>query len=119
MVCFYHPTRSAVGLCSHCKRGLCMECATTTSDVLACRDRHEHLVEAASRVMSRNMLQTDRLGAGYARNAIFYALVGASFAALGLIQYRFLGLQAVFFILVGLFLLYAAAANYLEARRYW
>jgi len=40
------------------------------------------------------------------------------FAALGIVELRFLGLQAVLFMLIGLFLLYAAAANMLEARRF-
>ena len=36
----------------------------------------------------------------------------------GLLQYRFLGLQAVFFILIGLFLLYVAVANLVESKKY-
>jgi hypothetical protein len=32
-------------------------------------------------------------------------------------QFRFLGLQAVFFMLIGAFLLYASVANYLEGRK--
>jgi sulfite exporter TauE/SafE len=52
------------------------------------------------------------------RNAIFYGLVGVLFAGFGVMQYRFLGLQAVFFIMIGLFLLYAASANYFEGRKH-
>jgi hypothetical protein len=40
------------------------------------------------------------------------------FAGFGLLQYRFLGLQAVFFILIGLFLLYVAVANLVESKKY-
>ncbi len=55
---------------------------------------------------------------GYVRNTIFYGLVGLLFAGFGLLEYRFLGLQAVFFMLIGFFLLYAAIANFMEGRRY-
>lgn len=118
MVCYYHADRPAVGTCKHCKRGLCTECAVVVDDVLACRDRHEEQVSRSEKAAIRVILQAERAGAGYVRSGIFYGLAGAAFAVLGIIQLRFLGLQAVFFILVGLFLLYAAAANFLEARRF-
>jgi hypothetical protein len=118
MVCYYHPERAAQGVCKHCGRGLCEQCATVVEDTLACRDRHEEQVRGLNLVATRGMLQARRLGSGFARNAIFYGLVGVLFAGFGLMQYRFLGLQAVFFLLIGVFLLYAALANYLEGRRY-
>jgi sulfite exporter TauE/SafE len=118
MICYNHPDRPAVGTCKHCHRGLCKECAVLVDDSVACRDRHEQQVASANLAMARTVLQAQRTGAGYMRSAVFYGLAGGAFAALGLIQYRFLGLQAVFFILIGLFLLYAGIANFLEARRY-
>lgn len=65
----------------------------------------------------RGLQQFQRLRAGYQRNAVFYGLVGTLFAGFGLYQFRFLGLEAVFFMLIGLFLLYAAVANLLESRK--
>lgn len=118
MVCYYHPKRPAVGTCKHCHRGLCNEDAAVVSDVLACRDRHEDQVSKAERAAVRGILQAERAGAGYIRSGVFYGLAGAAFAILGIVQLRFLGLQAVFFILIGLFLLYASAANFLEWRRF-
>ena len=118
MVCYYHPERPAHGICKHCGRGLCAECSALVEDVLACKDRHEEQVRGLNLVEARGILQARRVGSGYARNAIFYGLVGLLFAGFGLMQYRFLGLQAVFFMLIGLFLLYAAVANFLEGRKY-
>jgi len=118
MVCYYHADRPAVGTCKHCQRGLCSECAIVVNDALAFRDRHEEQVSKAEKAAIRGLLQAERAGAGYVRSGIFYGLAGAAFAILGIIQLRFLGLQAVFFILIGLFLLYASAANFLEARRF-
>jgi sulfite exporter TauE/SafE len=118
MQCFYHPDRPALGVCAHCQRGVCAECLTLVEDRLACKDRHEEQVRGANQVFTRNLVQAQRMGSGYIRNAIFYGLVGALFTGFGTMQYRFLGLQAVFFMLIGLFLLYAAAANLLESRKY-
>jgi hypothetical protein len=118
MVCYFHPDLPAVGVCKHCQRGLCPGCAAAVSDVLACRDRHEDIVRKTESAAIRAMLQAERAGAGYIRSGVFYGLAGVAFAILGIVQLRFLGLQAVFFILIGLFLLYASAANFLEGRRF-
>lgn len=118
MQCFYHPERSAVGVCRYCQRGLCPQCAVPVDDILACRGRHEELVLLGRHAEKRNVLQAQRTGAAYVRNAVFYGLAGVAFVALGSLQLRYLGLQAVFFVLIGLFLLYAAVANLLEARRF-
>jgi hypothetical protein len=118
MMCYYHPERAALGTCKHCGRGLCGECAALVEDTLACKDRHEEQVLGINLAARRTIMQARRLGSGYARNAIFYGLVGLLFVGFGWMQFRFLGLQALFFMLIGLFLLYAAAANLLEGRKY-
>ncbi len=118
MQCFYHPERAALGVCKHCGRGLCRECGALVDDMLACRNRHEAQVRDLGLAAERSILQAKRVGSGYVRNAVFYGLVGILFAGFGLMQYRFLGLQAVFFMLIGVFLLYAALANFLESRKY-
>jgi len=105
-------------VCGYCKRGVCLECLALVEDALACRDRHEAEVHAANLAGRRHHLQSQRLAAGYLRNAIFYGLVGSLFSAFGVLQYRFLGLQAVFLLMIGLFLLYAAVANLAESRRF-
>jgi len=118
MNCFYHSTVSAIGLCKYCQRGLCAECAAVVDDVLACKHRHEDEVHQLEQLTARNLFQSKRVGSAYTRNAIFYGLVSVLFTGFGAVQYRFLGLQAVFFIMIGLFLLYAASANYFEGRKH-
>ncbi len=134
MICYYHPDRPAVGICKYCQRGLCADDAalvpSTTltvraassgrpgDDCLACKGRHEEQVRGLNLMEARGLLQARRMGAGYVRNAVFYSLVGILFAGFGYLQLRFLGLQAVFFMLIGLFLLYAAVANFVESRKY-
>jgi hypothetical protein len=118
MVCYYHPDKPAIGICKYCQRGLCIECTALVNDSLACKDHHEDQVRGLNLIAERGILQAKRIGPGYTRNAIFYFLVGALFAGFGLLQYRYLGLQAIFFFLIGLFLLYAAVANFVESRKY-
>lgn len=117
MNCFYHPEVPAIGECKHCGRGLCDQCAAVVDDTLACKDRHEGQVHGLNLLTERSMVQARRVGAGYIRNAVFYGLVGILFAGFGAVQLRFLGLQAIFFMLIGLFLLYAAVANFIESRK--
>ena len=118
MNCYYHPDQPAIGICKHCQRGLCIACATDVEGSLACKDHHEKQVAGINMMTKRNLLQTQRVGSNYRRNAIFYFLSGFLFAGFGLYQYRFAGLQALFLIFIGLFLLYAAVANFLESRKY-
>ncbi|MGE5073220.1 MAG: hypothetical protein ACM3MF_07315, partial [Anaerolineae bacterium] len=115
---YYHPDLAAVGVCKHCGRGLWREFAALVDDTLACRDRHEADVAALNMAARQAAQQVRRVGPGYVRNAIFYGLVGALFAGFGLVQLRYLGLQAVFFMLIGGFLLYASIANWLESRKF-
>lgn len=118
MNCFYNPNVPAIGICKYCGRGLSSEYASIVDDVLACKNRHESEVRQLEQLTARNLFQSKRVGGNYMRNAVFYGLVGVVFAAFGLWTYNFLGLQAVVFILLGVFLLYAAGANYFEARKY-
>lgn len=69
-------------------------------------------------LMQKNVLQSKRVGSDYIRNTIFYGITGALFALYGLSQLRWLGLQAVIYLMIGLALLWASASNYLESRRY-
>ena len=69
-------------------------------------------------LMERNILQSKRVGSDYLRNTIFYGITGALFAIFGITQLRWLGLQAIIYLMIGLALLWAALANYLESRKY-
>lgn len=118
MNCYYHPNHPAIGICKHCQRGLCTDCIIEVDDRLACKDRHEEQVRALGSLMASNLLQAARVGSVYRRNAIFYFLVGILFAGFGLLQIRWIGWQGIFLLAIGIFLLYAAIANYIESRKY-
>ncbi|MCI0611113.1 MAG: hypothetical protein L0Z71_18895 [Anaerolineae bacterium] len=68
--------------------------------------------------MQKNILQSKRVGSDYMRNTIFYGIVGILFTGFGVSQLQWLGLQAIVYMMIGLALLYAAAANYLESGKY-
>ena len=118
MNCYYHPEKPATGLCKYCQRGLCSGCAAPAGDSLACRNLHEEQVRSMELLMQKNILQSKRVGSDYMRNTIFYGTVGILFSAFGASQINWLGLQAVVYLVIGLALLWAAIANYLESRKY-
>lgn len=69
-------------------------------------------------LMQKNILQSKRVGSDYMRNTIFYGTVGILFTVFGFSQLNWLGLQAIVYMMIGLALLWAALANYLESRKY-
>jgi sulfite exporter TauE/SafE len=116
--CYYHPDKPAIGLCKHCQRGLCSDCAALVEDVLACKDRHVSQVHELVELTKQNILKSKRVGSDYVRNTIFYGTVGVLFTLFGASQIKWLGLQAIVYLIIGLALLWAALANYLESRKY-
>jgi multisubunit Na+/H+ antiporter MnhB subunit len=66
----------------------------------------------------QDILKSKRAGSDYVRNTIFYGTVGLLFTAFGISQLKWLGLQALVYAIIGLALLWAALANYLESRKY-
>ena len=118
MICYYHPDKPAVGVCKYCQRGLCSECASPAGDSLACRSLHEEHVRGMEALMQKNILQSKRIGSDYLRNTIFYGVVGVLFTVFGASQLQWLGWQAIVYLMIGLALLWAAAANYWESRKY-
>ena len=53
MRCFNHSEMRAVGLCKHCNKALCHECATDLGFGLACRSIHEQEVAAVNGMVER------------------------------------------------------------------
>ena len=118
MNCYYHPDKPAIGTCKHCQRGLCSDCAALVDDSIACKNRHEEQVYALEEMTRQNILRSERMKSDYLRNTIFYGIVGVLFTVFGISQIQWLGLQAVVYAVIGLALLYAALANYMEGRKY-
>jgi hypothetical protein len=50
MKCFSHSAVDAVGVCKHCNKGLCRECAVETAGSLSCRGACEQQVALINRL---------------------------------------------------------------------
>ena len=86
--------------------------------MLACKGKHEGQVHALEEMTKQNILKSQRTRSDYLRNTTFYGVVGLLFTGFGISQLNWLGLQAIVYAVIGLALLYAALANYLESRKY-
>ena len=53
MRCFNHSEVRAIGLCKHCNKALCHDCACDLGFGLACRDLHEKEVTAVNSMVER------------------------------------------------------------------
>ncbi|HAV76710.1 MAG TPA: hypothetical protein DCX53_05070 [Anaerolineae bacterium] len=73
---------------------------------------------ALDEMIKQNILKSKRAGSDYVRNTIFYGIVGLLFTAFGVSQIQWLGVQAVVYAIIGLALLWASLANYLESKKY-
>jgi hypothetical protein len=76
MNCFQHHERTAVGLCKHCARGLCSECATDEGYGLACKGRCEAEVKNVSQLLEKSKSAYRRNSAVYLRASALYGLMG-------------------------------------------
>ena len=79
MKCFNHSDLSGVGLCKHCSRALCHECAADSGYGLACRNLHEREVAAVSELVSRSVMSQAQGGLPRYVTSIFYVCLGAIF----------------------------------------
>jgi sulfite exporter TauE/SafE len=118
VICYHHHDKPAIGLCKYCQRGLCSDCAVLVIDVLACKNLHEEQVRELEEMTKQNILKSRRVRSDYLRNAIFYGVVGTLFTAFGVSQIQWLGWQGIVYAVIGLALLWAALANFLEGRKY-
>jgi hypothetical protein len=84
MNCFYHPDRTAVGLCKHCSKALCPDCAADLEHGLACVNKHEEEVENLNMLISKNTKVQTAAPKNSLIAPIFYLFLGLVFAGFGL-----------------------------------
>jgi len=83
MKCFNHPDQDAVGLCKHCSKGLCVECASDLGHGLACKGSHERQVEDIDMLITRNTAIQTSAPKTTLTAPIFYLFTGIVFAGFG------------------------------------
>ncbi len=84
MKCYYHPEVDAIGICTHCNRGICLDCASDVGGRLACQGIHEDEVRDLDRLVNRSMVVSRNSGNSYIVMILVFSLMGLAFALLGL-----------------------------------
>ena len=84
MNCFNHPQTSAIGICKACSKGLCIECATDLGHGLACRNKHESMVETYNEIIMKNAKVYSSAPKNIYLAPAFYLFMGLAFSGFAL-----------------------------------
>ena len=110
MKCYYHQGQDAVGVCRHCLKGICRECATDFGDGIACVNKCEEKAKATARLISTNIHAQQGLKFGKFIGPSFAILMGIIFIAWGWYCNEMLGFTGgmgiLFFVIGALQMLY-------------
>ncbi len=121
MVCYYHRSVQAVGVCKNCHKGICEECAVDIGNGLACKSQCEAEVTIINQVFEREKVQALRLGSIYRRNAIGYGAVGAGILLIGALTFVVLPtlwISNSLLIVLGFWCLALASTNWMESKKH-
>jgi hypothetical protein len=78
--CFNHSTIDAVGVCKHCNKGLCRECAVEITGSLSCRGPCEEQVALVNRLAHQAGASYAKTSRAYLRSTLVYFILGVVFA---------------------------------------
>ena len=84
MNCYNHSTESGVGICKHCNKALCHECATDTGEGIACTDTCVAIVNDLNRLINRNKRTVSTQQKSAYLTPAFLGVMGAIFLVFGL-----------------------------------
>lgn len=84
MNCFIHNSAPAIGICKHCQKGLCSQCATDTGAGLACIGSCVDVVNSINSLVDRNMQISSKQKSGGYLGSAFLGGLGAVFLLFGL-----------------------------------
>ena len=113
MQCFNHQDRSAVGICKHCQRGICKECASDLEHGLACKGVHEEAVTLLHELISTNSKVQKIIPQNLWVAPAFYLFMGLMFVGWGAVSSR----ASTFFIMFGAGFIVFAAFTYFANRK--
>lgn len=83
MKCYKHQDIDAVGICKHCQRGLCVECAVDLEFGLACSGIHEREVEFIHSLVDNSKKAYKQSPKSAVVSNLFYLLMGVFFIVFG------------------------------------
>ena len=116
MKCFRHAQSEAVGICKHCSKGVCSECANDTGFGVVCSPGCKDEVIAIRAMIERNKRAFPIAPKTHARNALFLALFGLAFVTFGLTQ-RNDWFLLWFLCAIGFIMFLGAIFSFLNARK--
>ncbi|UUY07086.1 hypothetical protein LRS11_14765 [Pseudomonas sp. J452] len=112
MHCFNHPDTPALGTCKACCKGLCAECTTDMDHGLACKDKHEAMVEAYQFIIDKNSEIYSAAPQNILITSLFYLFMGGAFSFYG---YRSGGVTDLPFML-GIGFIVFAVVTYIRSK---
>jgi hypothetical protein len=106
MKCFNHGTVDAVGVCKHCYKALCRDCAVEVAGSISCRGPCEQEVVLVNALTRRAGTSYGKTSKAYLRATVIYILLGVLFGVFAIYQQgtfirAFLIIMAVVFLLGG------------------
>ena len=115
MKCHNHSEIEAVGICKHCQKGLCLNCATDLEFGLACKDKHEQDVIFLHALIEKNKRAYESMPRASLFTPIFFLLMGSLFTFFGFTNgiEMFLILMGAGFIIFGV-AIYIYNSNYFK-----
>lgn len=84
MKCFRHPAADAVGVCKHCSKGVCGECARETAGALVCSSACEEEVKSLRAMVERNRKVVPIAAPTHLRSAILLFAMAVIFLGFGM-----------------------------------
>jgi hypothetical protein len=121
MVCYYHQSAQAVGICKNCHKGICAECAVDVGNGLACKGHCESEVAAINNVFERGKIQYQDLGSIYGRNALWMGGLGIAILLVVILLVAVSPESWLWdspLIVIGIFLLISAAMNRAQSQKH-
>jgi Flp pilus assembly protein TadB len=99
MNCYNHPNDPAIGFCKSCCKGLCMECAATLPNGLACRNQCEERVSLINQIIDNNQKVVSAANMQVRSSGIFILLLGIIFCSVGFLPLMISGSTVTLFIM--------------------
>jgi hypothetical protein len=103
MKCFNHSEVDAIGVCKHCNKGLCRECAVEAAGSLSCRGACEQQVALVNRLTLQAGASYAKTSRAYLRSTLVYVILVFAFRTDISLLRTLLIIMAVVFFLGGVF----------------
>ena len=98
MNCFNHPDRPAIGFCKSCCKGLCVDCAASLPNGLACVNACEERVNLINQIIDNNRKVISAANVQVRSAGMFALLLGVVFCLFGFLPLLISGNSSMLFL---------------------